>query len=212
MLLKQNEHLDARAAHGSAASRSTDETHWWTYDGVYSEKKGRGGVRSLFFFFFARQVSRGDGNLSERKTGRKRNVWKLGAAHEQQPKMHKLLEGGGISGWGRGGRDEGGAGSGPVTVGGAAEGLTAGCCVVEEETACCSGQRYGGWWWWWWGGQQQQRGPFRLLHIPGIKESEGVRLTSSVFAYPPLSHRLFARLFRGLLPVLQIVTSIAWFF
>lgn len=51
MLLKQNEHLDARAAHGSAASRSTDETHWWTYDGVYSEKKGRGGVRSLFFFF-----------------------------------------------------------------------------------------------------------------------------------------------------------------
>lgn len=61
----------------------------------------------------------------------------------------------------------------------------------------------------WWvvvvgGGQQQQRGPFRLLHIPGRKESEGVRLTSSVFAYPPLSHRLFARLFRGLLPVLQL--------
>lgn len=36
------------------------------------------------------------------------------------------------------------------------------------------------------------------------KESEGVRLTSSVFAYPPLSHRLFARLLRGLLPVLQL--------
>lgn len=93
-----------------------------------------------------------------------------------------------------------------MTAGGAAEGLTAGCCVVEEETACCSGQRDGGW------GlgsggrqqQQQQRGPFRLLHIPGRKESEGVRLTSSVFAYPPLSHRLFARLFRGLLPVLHL--------
>lgn len=65
MLLKQNEHLDARAAHGSAASRSTDETHWWTYDGVYSEKKGRGGVRSLFFFFCQTGVERRRKSLGE---------------------------------------------------------------------------------------------------------------------------------------------------
>lgn len=81
----------------SAASHSTDETHWWTYDGKYSERRD-GAEYAAFFFFFARQVPIGDVNLSEGKSGRKRNVWKLGAAHEQQPKMHKLLGGGGISG------------------------------------------------------------------------------------------------------------------
>lgn len=52
MLLKQNEHLDARAAHGSAASHSTDETHWWTYDGVYSERRDGAEYAAFFFFFF----------------------------------------------------------------------------------------------------------------------------------------------------------------
>lgn len=170
---------------GGARQRCLSQHRWDTLvDLRWSifREKGRGGVRSLFFFFFARQVSRGDGNLSERKTGRKRNVWKLGAAHEQQPKMHKLLEGGGISGWGRGGRDEGRAGSGPVMVGGAAEGLTAGCCVVEEETACCSGQRDGGWWWLWGGGSSSREGP------SASSTSRGERRARE-FASPPQSLR-----------------------
>lgn len=58
MLLKQNEHLDARAAHGSAASRSTDETHWWTYDGVYSERRDGRSTQPFFFFFCQTGVER----------------------------------------------------------------------------------------------------------------------------------------------------------
>lgn len=63
---------------------------------------------------------------------------------------------------------------------------------------------------WWvvvggaWGTAAAERALPPPPHPGERKESEGVRLTSSVFAYPPLSHRLFARLLRGLLPVLQL--------
>lgn len=95
---------------------------WWTCDGDYSD---RGDGRSTWPSSVAGQVSRR--KFSRGKTRRKRNVWKLEVAREQQPKCTESSGRMNLStGRGRRGRDGGGAGSGPLTVGeevgGAAEG------------------------------------------------------------------------------------------
>lgn len=81
--------------------------HWWTYDGVYSDRRDRAAYAGV------------ETKISDEKTRRKRNLWNLRAAHEQQPKRTKSSGRMNPRVWrGRRGRDEGGAGSGPWTVGG----------------------------------------------------------------------------------------------
>lgn len=138
--------------------------HWRSYDGEYSDRRGEA----------SRQKSLG--RKKQTKLRRKRNVWKLGAAHEQQPRRTKSL-GGAV-----GAEQE----AGPLTVGGkevggSAEGWRRAVASLRRKLLC---QRGGGWWWSGEGAEAAAAKTLPPLPHRGGKESEGVRLASLSLCVP----------------------------